>query len=585
MSACTHSLRRCRNTLILLWSLLFTTLFVSSQAEHVGLCDCQPATGLHGLECGYGRVMARFDHVSDQVDFVVPLSNAQCCTPCLPKNRTKFRANDPVVAVAHLGCTQANDYNGFMCNPGQFLVGFQNAVPLKNSFYFPEGRAQCCSLGYIFESQAQPLLLQTCADCQLDGLSLKYGNPGCLGMPNGGGAYVGFRSARLEKSTSGLVPVAPAECCGLCTADALPSDPCKALGDCGDHGSCDNGVCQCLGGYTGTRCDVPPPSSGDSDSKSEQFANFLKQATLFLLSAVAGCMCFICMCFPRHAIAERRRRGGDEEEPLIGSDDASDDEDDEDDETDSSVTMSPSEGESDEDDDEEDDDDEDGDEDHQEEAVDVEAGAGGDATCAAASEEEMKQKGSPATQAATGSLSAHRSRRAHAGSASGVRASVPKEFKCPITMRTMRDPVVCADGYTYERSAIQRWLRVKRCSPCTNEPVTSRRLVPNHSLRGMILAFNDSYGRCGKAAASIRKNMENELTDGGKAVALDVEADTPASEAHGPSASLEARDRDEPSGAVDEAATDEADANPGSSSEGDVELARNSSRQNSSPEQ
>ena len=101
----------------------------------------------------------------------------------------------------------------------------------------------------------------------------------------------------------------------------------------------------------------------------------------------------------------------------------------------------------------------------------------------------------------------------------------------------------------------------------------------------MILAFNDSYGRCGKAAASIRKNMENELTDGGKAVALDVEADTPASEAHGPSASLEARDRDEPSGAVDEAATDEADANPGSSSEGDVELARNSSRQNSSPEQ
>lgn len=30
-------------------------------------------------------------------------------------------------------------------------------------------------------------------------------------------------------------------------------------------------------------------------------------------------------------------------------------------------------------------------------------------------------------------------------------------FKCPITHRVMRDPVVAADGHCYERSAISAW--------------------------------------------------------------------------------------------------------------------------------
>jgi SUMO ligase MMS21 Smc5/6 complex component len=32
------------------------------------------------------------------------------------------------------------------------------------------------------------------------------------------------------------------------------------------------------------------------------------------------------------------------------------------------------------------------------------------------------------------------------------------EIICPITLKIMEDPVIAADGHTYERSAIQEWI-------------------------------------------------------------------------------------------------------------------------------
>ncbi|KFM60500.1 WD repeat, SAM and U-box domain-containing protein 1, partial [Stegodyphus mimosarum] len=44
------------------------------------------------------------------------------------------------------------------------------------------------------------------------------------------------------------------------------------------------------------------------------------------------------------------------------------------------------------------------------------------------------------------------------------------EFYCPITQEVMRNPVVAADGYSYEKCAIQEWLESGRdTSPMTNE--------------------------------------------------------------------------------------------------------------------
>ena len=39
------------------------------------------------------------------------------------------------------------------------------------------------------------------------------------------------------------------------------------------------------------------------------------------------------------------------------------------------------------------------------------------------------------------------------------------EFACPITYELIHDPVIAADGHTYDRSAIQRWLAKHDTSP------------------------------------------------------------------------------------------------------------------------
>ena len=48
---------------------------------------------------------------------------------------------------------------------------------------------------------------------------------------------------------------------------------------------------------------------------------------------------------------------------------------------------------------------------------------------------------------------------------------VPVEFLCPITMQAMRVAVVASDGHTYERSAIQAWLKRSQSSPMTRARV------------------------------------------------------------------------------------------------------------------
>merc|ERR1719203_872217 len=63
---------------------------------------------------------------------------------------------------------------------------------------------------------------------------------------------------------------------------------------------------------------------------------------------------------------------------------------------------------------------------------------------------------------------------------------MPKEFECPIMKGTMKDPVVAADGSTYERDDIAHWLRVGNTSPITNEALQNKDLIPNTALKILI---------------------------------------------------------------------------------------------------
>ena len=59
----------------------------------------------------------------------------------------------------------------------------------------------------------------------------------------------------------------------------------------------------------------------------------------------------------------------------------------------------------------------------------------------------------------------------------------PRSMVCPITLEAFRDPVVAADGHSYERAALARWFTARVTSPTTGARLTSRQTMPNHALR------------------------------------------------------------------------------------------------------
>ncbi|CAN6214032.1 unnamed protein product [Urochloa humidicola] len=72
---------------------------------------------------------------------------------------------------------------------------------------------------------------------------------------------------------------------------------------------------------------------------------------------------------------------------------------------------------------------------------------------------------------------------------------VPSYFICPILQDVMRDPLIAADGFTYEAEAIREWLDSgHRTSPMTNLELPHRDLLPNHALRSAIQEWLQTTG-------------------------------------------------------------------------------------------
>lgn len=65
-------------------------------------------------------------------------------------------------------------------------------------------------------------------------------------------------------------------------------------------------------------------------------------------------------------------------------------------------------------------------------------------------------------------------------------------FKCPISMAIMNDPVIAADGHSYERIEIERWLQSNDTSPITNLRLAHKILIPNHALRNAIEQYRET---------------------------------------------------------------------------------------------
>ncbi|CAL5092918.1 unnamed protein product [Urochloa decumbens] len=73
--------------------------------------------------------------------------------------------------------------------------------------------------------------------------------------------------------------------------------------------------------------------------------------------------------------------------------------------------------------------------------------------------------------------------------------NIPDEFRCPISLELMKDPVIVATGQTYERVCIEKWLASgHHTCPNTQQRMTNTTLTPNYVLRSLIAQWCEANG-------------------------------------------------------------------------------------------
>lgn len=71
---------------------------------------------------------------------------------------------------------------------------------------------------------------------------------------------------------------------------------------------------------------------------------------------------------------------------------------------------------------------------------------------------------------------------------------IPDDFRCPISLELMKDPVIVSTGQTFERSCIAKWLEAgHRTCPKTQQTLSST-LTPNYVLRSLIAQWCEVNG-------------------------------------------------------------------------------------------
>lgn len=70
--------------------------------------------------------------------------------------------------------------------------------------------------------------------------------------------------------------------------------------------------------------------------------------------------------------------------------------------------------------------------------------------------------------------------------------SLLSSITCSITKSILHDPVVAADGFTYEREAILNWFQQSNRSPMTNQELDNLELKPNHAIKSLLQSLADT---------------------------------------------------------------------------------------------
>ncbi|KAB2606873.1 U-box domain-containing protein 13-like [Pyrus ussuriensis x Pyrus communis] len=72
---------------------------------------------------------------------------------------------------------------------------------------------------------------------------------------------------------------------------------------------------------------------------------------------------------------------------------------------------------------------------------------------------------------------------------------IPDDFRCPISLELMNDPIIVSTGQTYERSCIEKWLEAGHVTcPKTQQSLSNTTLTPNYALRSLIAQWCEANG-------------------------------------------------------------------------------------------
>ncbi|KAL0396727.1 UNVERIFIED_CONTAM: U-box domain-containing protein 11 [Sesamum calycinum] len=89
---------------------------------------------------------------------------------------------------------------------------------------------------------------------------------------------------------------------------------------------------------------------------------------------------------------------------------------------------------------------------------------------------------------------------------------IPDDFRCPISLELMRDPVIVATGQTYERSYIQRWIDCGNTTcPKTQQKLQHLTLTTNYVLRRDIAAIEALVRRLSSRSIEERRAAVAEI--------------------------------------------------------------------------
>ncbi|KAK3223295.1 hypothetical protein Dsin_010320 [Dipteronia sinensis] len=85
----------------------------------------------------------------------------------------------------------------------------------------------------------------------------------------------------------------------------------------------------------------------------------------------------------------------------------------------------------------------------------------------------------------------------------------PDDFKCPISLETMKDPVTLSTGHTYDRVSILKWFRAGNSTcPKTGQKLKSKELVSNLVLKRIIQDWSVENGVYVAEVSSNHKNRD-----------------------------------------------------------------------------